>query len=80
EEVGAVLASSPWVTHCYQRPTFSDWPYSHFAMIHATTRQGCEEVARELSTRVDISDYLLLFSTREYKKTRVKYFLENGRP
>ncbi|MBI4337899.1 MAG: Lrp/AsnC family transcriptional regulator [Chloroflexi bacterium] len=74
-EVGRLLAASPWVTHCYERPTSSDWPYSHFAMVHATSRQKCEEVAQELSRKSGITDYLLLFSTREYKKTRVRYFV-----
>ncbi|MSQ12336.1 MAG: Lrp/AsnC family transcriptional regulator [Dehalococcoidia bacterium] len=75
DTVGRALASSKWVTHCYERPTFPDWPYSHYAMIHATTRERCEEVAQELARQSGISDYLLLFSTREYKKTRVRYFV-----
>jgi DNA-binding Lrp family transcriptional regulator len=77
DEVGLKMAESPWVTHCYQRPTFPDWPYSHFAMIHATTEGQCEEVAKELSEATGIDDYMLLYSTREYKKTRVRYFVEH---
>ena len=74
-EIGRILAKSKWVTHCYERPTYPDWPYSHFAMIHATTREKCEEVAQEISRECGVKDYLLLFSTREYKKTRVRYFV-----
>ena len=74
-EMGRILAKSKWVTHCYERPTYPDWPYSHFAMIHATSKQKCEEVAQELSQESGVKDYLLLFSTREYKKTRVRYFV-----
>ena len=74
-EVGAILASSPWVSHCYERPTFPDWPYNHFGMIHATSKEKCFEVAQELSEQTKIQDYRLLFSTREYKKTRVRYFV-----
>jgi DNA-binding Lrp family transcriptional regulator len=75
EEVGRILASSPWISHCYERPVFSDWPYSHFGMIHATTKEACERVAKELSEKTGIKDYLLLYSTREYKKARVRYFV-----
>ncbi len=75
EAVGRALAGSKWVTHCYERPTYPDWPYSHFAMIHATSKERCEDVARELSQASGVTDYLLLYSTREYKKTRVKYFV-----
>ena len=74
-EVGNIMARSPWVTHCYERPTFPDWKYTHFTMIHATSGDKCEEVARQISTETGIDDYMLLYSTREYKKTRVRYFV-----
>ena len=74
-EAGQALANSKWVSHCYERPIFPDWPYSHFAMIHATSRERCEEVAKELAAATGVDDYLLLYSTREYKKTRVRYFV-----
>ncbi len=75
EEVGRIMASSPWVTHCYERPTFPDWPYTHFTMIHATGKEKCEEVAAEISAKTGITDYRFLYSTQEYKKTRVRYFV-----
>ena len=74
-EVGNIMASSPWVTHCYERPTFPDWRYTHFTMIHATSKEKCEEVAADISEQTAIDDYMLLYSTREYKKTRVRYFV-----
>ena len=77
EEVGMTMAQHSAVTHCYERPTFPDWPYSHFSMIHATTQEECEEIAREISQATQITDNLLLYSTREYKKTRVRYFVED---
>ncbi len=75
EQVGSRMAAHPAVTHCYERPTFPDWPYSHFTMIHATSRNGCEQVASEISEATGITDYLMLYSTREFKKTRVRYFV-----
>ena len=74
-EVGNIMAQSKWVTHCYERPTFDDWHYSHFTMIHATSDEKCVEVAGEISEATKIDDYMLLYSTREYKKTRVRYFV-----
>ena len=71
------MAQHSAVTHCYERPTFPDWPYSHFSMIHATTPEECEQIAREISESTQITDNLLLYSTREYKKTRVRYFVED---
>ncbi|MBI4305375.1 MAG: Lrp/AsnC family transcriptional regulator [Chloroflexi bacterium] len=75
QEVGEIFARSPWVTHCYERPTFADWPYSHYTMIHATSRERCEKVAEELAEASSITDKQLLYSNREYTKTRVRYFV-----
>ncbi|MDP6347744.1 MAG: Lrp/AsnC family transcriptional regulator, partial [Dehalococcoidia bacterium] len=74
EEVGLFMASSPAVTHCYERPTSAEWPYNLFTMVHAPSREECAGVIAELSDRVGMKEYTLLFSTRELKKTRVKYF------
>ena len=75
QEVGDQMAMSPHVTHCYERPTYDDWKYSHYTMIHATTEDECEEIAVEIGKQIGIDDQQLVFSTREYKKTRVRYFV-----
>lgn len=77
QEVGEIMATSPAVTHCYQRPTYEDWHYSHFTMIHATTKDECEAIAKDIEQKTGLNDRLLLYSTREYKKTRVRYFVED---
>ena len=77
QEVGEIMATSPAVTHCYQRPTYDDWHYSHFTMIHATTKDECESIATDIGEKTGLTDRLLLYSTREYKKTRVRYFVED---
>ena len=77
EEVGLIMAQNPWVTHCYQRPTFPDWEYTHFTMIHASTKRECSQVVADISDKTGITENQLLYSTREYKKTRVRYFVED---
>jgi glutamate-1-semialdehyde 2,1-aminomutase len=74
ERVAAVAASPPQVSHCYQRPTYPDWPYNLFTMIHARTREDCRVLAQKISQEAGVSDYVILFSTKEYKKARLKYF------
>ncbi|MCZ6648385.1 MAG: Lrp/AsnC family transcriptional regulator [Thaumarchaeota archaeon] len=74
EEVGMVAASFSQVSHCYQRPVYPDWQYNLFSMVHARSREGCEKIAEEISRRTGIQDYAILYSTKEYKKERVKYF------
>jgi len=77
QEVGEIMASSPAVTHCYHPPTYEDWDYSHFTMVHATTKEECEAIAQDIQDRTGLDDRMLLYSTREYKKTRVRYFVED---
>ncbi len=77
EEVGMTMAQHSAVTHCYERPTFPDWPYTHFTMVHATSTDGCEEIEREIAESTGITERQLLYSTREYKKTRVQYFVDD---
>lgn len=74
EEVGTISAGFPQVSHCYQRPSYPDWPYTLFTMIHGRSEEECDSVAREISAKTGITDYILLFSTKEYKKVRAKYF------
>lgn len=79
-EVGQVMASFATVSHCYRRPTYEDFKYSHYTMIHGRNAPDCREVAQAISEATGIDDYILLFSTKEYKKTRVEYFTENDWP
>ena len=77
EEVGWIMAQHSAVTHCYERPTFPDWPYTHFTMVHATSQEDCEEIGKEIGEATRIDDRMFLYSSREYKKTRVRYFVED---
>ncbi len=72
EEVGAIMAGFPEVTHCYERPRYPDWKYNLFTMIHAYKREECEKIAKEISIATGIRDYGILFSEREFKKTGVR--------
>jgi len=74
DQFGALAASYAAVSHCYLRPTYEDWPYSIFTMVHGQKQEDCTAVLSELSRAGGISDYVALYSTREFKKTRLKYF------
>jgi hypothetical protein len=45
-------------------------------MTHGTSKESCEEVIREIAREIGALDYVVLYSAKEYKKERVKYFLE----
>jgi DNA-binding Lrp family transcriptional regulator len=72
--VGAQMAASREVTHCYERQVSGDWPYNIFTMIHGKTQEECEAIARRMAITAGIQDYVLLFSDAELKKTTMRYF------
>ncbi len=74
DEYGYQLAGYAAVSHCYRRPTYPDWPYALFGMIHATSKERIEEAVTDIRERTGLADYRLLYSTKEYKKIRVRYF------
>ena len=76
DKVGYKLAAFTQVSHCYRRPTYPDWEFNVFSMIHARSIKAAEKIAKEISTIIKIYDYKILFSSREFKKERVKYFEE----
>jgi DNA-binding Lrp family transcriptional regulator len=74
DEIGNRLATFPEVSHCYRRPVYKDWRFNLFSMIHARSLESAKKIALEISKIIGIDDYQILFSTREFKKERVKYF------
>lgn len=76
QEVGPIMASFKAVSHCYLRPTYSDWPYNIFTMVHARTLEECEAIIRQIGEETGITKRDVLYSTVEYKKTRLQYFTE----
>jgi len=75
EAAGERLAQAPEVSHCYARNSIAGFPYTLYSMLHGPTRDSCRELARDLSREVGIEDYAVLFSEREFKKQRLRYFL-----
>ena len=65
---GELFAAADEVTHCYERMTAIDWPYNLYIMVHSRSREDCLRIADQLSRQSGISDYIVLFSEREYKK------------
>ena len=74
EEIGKRVAEFSAVSHCYLRPVYPNWPYSLFSMIHAKSKEEVEEVVESIKKEIEPKDYKYLYSTREFKKQRIKYF------
>jgi DNA-binding Lrp family transcriptional regulator len=74
EILGPQMAGFAAVSHCYRRPTYEDWPYSVFTMVHGRSARDCEATIDAIRTDTGIDEYALLWSVKEYKKVRVRYF------
>jgi DNA-binding Lrp family transcriptional regulator len=77
ESVGEKLGAFPQISHCYQRPVYADWPYNVFSMVHCKSVGEAETMAKDIQKHIQVEDYRILFSSREFKKTRVEYFTES---
>ena len=76
EEFGDTAASLVAVSHCYERPRFEGFPYNVYTMIHGRSRTDCRLAVRQILLWTGISDYKLLFTGAEFKKTSPIYFAE----
>jgi len=76
DTAGRCLARYPEVSHCYQRQTCPEWRYSLYAMVHKKQKEDCVSIIDEMARKIRCNDFLVLFSVKEFKKARVKYFLE----
>ena len=74
DEIGPQMAGFAAVSHCYRRPTYDDWPYSVFTMVHGRTARDCEATIDAIRTETGVDEYCLLWSVKEYKKVRLEYF------
>ena len=74
DRIGELMASFKEVSHCYRRNPTEGWIYNLYTMIHASDKESCKAIAREMSRKASVDNYTLLFSRRELKKTSMKYF------
>ncbi|WP_196594481.1 siroheme decarboxylase subunit beta [Pectinatus sottacetonis] len=74
DEVACAMAAHAAVSHCYDRTTTPDWPYNIYTMIHATSRDKCDAIADQLAVENGLSQRVMLYSIKEWKKTSMRYF------
>ena len=80
DTVGPQMASFAAVSHCYERPTYADFPYNLYTMVHGRGRDECLRTLNAIAAHTGISDHDYLWSSHEFKKERVLYFLEDDVP
>ncbi|HKP90271.1 MAG TPA: hypothetical protein VJT75_09880 [Thermoleophilaceae bacterium] len=75
-ELAPRMAAVRGISHCYQRPTYEDWPYSVFTMAHGRSKEECDAVLQSIADEHDLhgDDRAVLYSSTEFKKIRLHYF------
>ena len=75
-ELGPLMSSYRGISHCYQRPTYPDWPYSVFTMAHGRSKEECDAILDSIAEDTGVEDRRTLYSSTEFKKVRLRYFTD----
>jgi siroheme decarboxylase len=75
-EIGRVMAATRGISHCYQRPTYADWPYALFTMAHGRSKEECDAILDSIAEKTGVTERATLYSSTEYKKVRMLYFTD----
>jgi len=78
-DTGRRMAAFRGISHCYQRPTYPDWPYSVFTMAHGRSKAECDAILDSIADSTGIDERATLYSSTEFKKIRLLYFTEDYR-
>ena len=77
-EIGPRMAAFRGISHCYERPTYPDWPYQIFTMAHGRSKDECDAILDAIETEIGcIEDRATLYSSTEFKKVRLQYFTDD---
>jgi DNA-binding Lrp family transcriptional regulator len=76
-ELGPQMAAYRGISHCYQRPTYEDWPYSVFTMAHGRSKEECDAILDAIAAEFQITERATLYSSTEFKKIRLLYFTDD---
>ena len=78
-DIGCRMAAVRGISHCYQRPTYEDWPYSVFTMAHGRSKEECDAVLDAIADQTGVHERATLYSSTEFKKIRLTYFTDDFR-
>jgi siroheme decarboxylase len=75
-DTGRRMAAFRGISHCYERPTYADWPYSVFTMAHGRSKEECDAILDSIAEQEGITERATLYSSTEFKKIRMLYFTD----
>ena len=78
-ELGSRMSAFRGISHCYERPTYADWPYQLFTMAHGRSKEECDAILDSIAADTGITERSTLYSSTEFKKIRLLYFTGDHR-
>jgi len=78
DDAGRRLAAFAEVSHCYRRPPLPDFPYNLYAMVHGPSEDAVRRTVVRMAEETSLAPFDVLFSTREFKKVSMRYFVEDS--
>jgi len=77
-EIGSRMAAFRGISHCYERPTYGDWPYQLFTMAHGRSKEECDAILDAVEADAGcVEARATLYSSTEFKKVRLLYFTDS---
>ena len=70
DKTGIIMAGYSEVTHCYERECIPGrWEYNVYTVLHGYSKEEVERHIRQISVLTGITDYDILYSIKELKRT-----------
>lgn len=57
------------ISHVYERKADYRWPYTVYGMTHGKSKKEVEDTIQSIAKEIEVHDYKILYSLREFKKT-----------
>lgn len=78
DNIGKKFAKYSCVSHCYKRTAHKDWTYNLYTMVHAKNDSELARQIRDMAKTSNIKNCIPLYTKKEFKKQRVKYFIKQA--
>lgn len=69
--IARIFCKRPFISHCYLRTSYPRWPYNLYTMLHAPDTRACLSYMKILLSATAIKDFRILYTLKEFKKTRM---------
>jgi DNA-binding Lrp family transcriptional regulator len=77
DEAGRIFADKEFISHCYARKRYDEFPYNMYTMIHADTTETLKRYIELLQKEISPLAFCALKTTRELMKRKASLLRED---